>query len=258
MNIYIISLIRDEKKRAEISRVLNELNLNYEFIDAVYGKDLPRDSISNLNVKGKISRRGYVATPGEIGCSFSHIKAMKEIVKSDTQWGCILEDDVILDERFKKFILSANESLYSEKDVYVLGGQNGLGTEKFISKSFFTKKIIGSQIFSKVVKSQRYVNRACCYVISTYSAKKYIDYAEKNYFLADDWNLLYINNIFSNIYLANFVDHPLDLVNSNIESERKEGQKSIAGIKSSKIYKFFKFFYVLLKVFTTQIKRFLF
>lgn len=257
MKIYIISLIKDKHKREKISFVLDKMGIKYEFVDAIYGKELDRNILKDSTQKGKILTRGFEPTSGEIGCSFSHLKTMEKMLANNEEWACIFEDDVILDHRFKDFILTLDSQHLCENNLYLLGGQNGLITEKFISKSFFGGKILGNQKFSKIVKSEVFVNRACCYLVSRKFAQKYVEHARNYFFLADDWKHIKDAGIFNTIYLSDFVDHPIDLSDSNLEKERLEGEKGKSKFKNLTIYKVSRYFYFGFRILYAQLNRFL-
>lgn len=170
--IYIISLKQDIEKRQVISNTLEDFGLEFRFIDAIYGKELSNDILDSAksNSRGNILRRGFLPTPNEVGCTLSHLKAYKEILDNNLNWACILEDDVILDERFKIFIDNFQATVLGPKTLYLLGGQNGLD-ELSVIKSMKNNITIGGQKFTKTIKSERFIYRACCYLINSYLAK---------------------------------------------------------------------------------------
>ena len=219
--VYVISLVKDVKKRNEISGFLNKFNIKFEFIDAIYGKNL---SISTMEVirnksKGKVLGRRYSATPGEIGCTLSHLEAYKKIVANKQKWACILEDDAILDHQFELFIKEFSDVELEPSNLYLLGGQNGLDQE-YLVKSRRKVIKVGGQYFFKTIKSESVIYRTCCYILSDKMANKFINLYQKEYILADDWEYLVDRKLVKKIYLADFVDHPIDLSCSNIEAER--------------------------------------
>jgi len=221
LKIYIVSLKKDIERRAIIQNILSEYNLEYEFIDAIYGKDLSEESLNLIRSKsqGKIIDRGFVPTPGEIGCTLSHIKAYQKLINSGFDWACILEDDAILDRRFKDFIDSFQSNHLKLEGLYLLGGQNGLDQSN-VTKSIKNYQIIGKQQFFKTLKSENFIYRTCCYLVSSQLAKKLIDLNHSSFILADDWSYLSNISLIKNIYLADFVAHPIDLSTSNIHFER--------------------------------------
>lgn len=222
LNIYIVSLKQDVEKRSTISKKLEEFGLKFRFIDAVHGKEISDDVLSSLRNKsvGGILERGYSATAGEIGCTLSHQKAYQKLLDSNLNWACVLEDDVILDESFKTFITTFQDNNLDPETLYILGGQNGFSQMQVI-KSLKNHVYIGGQNFTKVIKSDRFITRSCCYLISSDLAENFIRFSERNFIVADDWYCLSKNGVLKNIYLADFVNHPVDLSTSNLEEERK-------------------------------------
>lgn len=220
--IYIISLKQDIEKRKVISRTLEDFGLEFRFIDAIHGKELSNDVVNSArrNSRGNILRRGFLPTPNEIGCTLSHLKAYKDILDNNLSWACILEDDAILDKSFKTFIEDFQETKLDPKRLYLLGGQNGLD-EVSVVKSKKNHIHIAGQKFTKTIKSEKYIYRTCCYLVSSYLAENMIRLSENNFVVADDWAYLVDNKIINAIYLSNFVDHPLDLSASRIQKERE-------------------------------------
>lgn len=249
--IYIVSLQKDIEKRETIKKKLDSLDIKFEFIDAIYGKELPVDFVKSLSPVGKILERGFLPTPGEIGCTLSHLKIYKLMLERNQTWACILEDDAILDERMQDFYTNFYkcENSLVEDNLYLMGGQNGLDS-LFVIKSLFGGLTIGKQKFYKTVKSEEYIFRTCCYFISLKIAKSLIDLSEKKFILADDWDFLVKNKYIQEIYLADFVDHPVDLSLSSIEEERQEGWCRVnynKAVKLNLIIKLWNFFIFRLK-----------
>lgn len=257
LKVFIISLKHDIDKRNRICTTLDAMSIEYEIIDGVYGKNLQAKYINALNQQGILCKRGYLATPGEIGCSLSHNLAIKRILVDKIGWACILEDDAILDSRFKDFVMNFDETSHNPNDLYLLGGQEGLRTRRLISKSVYYKKNIGNQIFNRVMYSNKYITRACAYVISFDSSQKYISHYESNFYLTDDWDYLIENNIFEKIYFSDFVAHPIDLKDSNLESERLNAFANTVGYKKTYYYKLLSNAVYLIKIFLSSIKKYI-
>ena len=109
--VYIINLKKDKNRKKNILNELKKQNLkNYKFISAVNGNELKKKEINSLISKEKnfINPINTNMSKSEIGCSLSHIKIYKEIVKSDIDYALILEDDAFFLNKFtknlKKFI----------------------------------------------------------------------------------------------------------------------------------------------------------
>ena len=109
--VYIINIKKEKNKKKNILNELKKQNLkNYKFISAVNGNKLKKKEINSLISKEKnfINPINTNMSKSEIGCSLSHIKIYKEIVKSDIDYALILEDDAFFLNKFtknlKKFI----------------------------------------------------------------------------------------------------------------------------------------------------------
>ena len=94
VQVYYISLDKAENRRQELIPKLEELELPYERIHAIYGKDLPQEE------KNKVVRKTLYTVlmrraplDGEIGCYLSHLKAWQTFLKSNHSYALILEDD---------------------------------------------------------------------------------------------------------------------------------------------------------------------
>ena len=223
LDIYIISLKQDIERRQAISKTLENLGLKFIFIDAIYGKELSEDviKITRDKSRGGILNRGFSATPGEIGCTLSHLKAYQDILDKNIDWACILEDDAILDERFETFIRTFQATELDPTSLYILGGQIDVSKDKIV-KSIKNITVVGGQKFSKTIKSEGFIYGTCCYIMSSYLAEKLINLSQVNFIVADDWQYLVGNDIIQKIYLSEFVDHPSGLSNkSRLKKERE-------------------------------------
>ena len=95
MRTFIISLEENVNKQKRVISECEKWNLNYEVIKAVNGKLINPQDINCYP-------DSYL-TPGEIGCSLSHINIYREIVRKKIAWSLVLEDDVLL-QNHKAFI----------------------------------------------------------------------------------------------------------------------------------------------------------
>jgi GR25 family glycosyltransferase involved in LPS biosynthesis len=256
LKIFIVSLKRDEEKRQIIKTKLDSLRLSFEFVDAVDGRQLPETKLHGLDFSEKINIRNFPPTPGEIGCGLSHLQIYEKFNHLKDEWFCVLEDDAILDQRFAKFIHHFDvEKVTNYRDcLLVLGGQNGLSSKRLISRSVFNFFSIGGLFFRKVIDSERHVYRTCCYLINRRVAENLLKLSKKYFFLADDWVFFQKNKVFRNIYIADFVDHPLDLTQSAIEQERSSLKAAATSTKKeSKALAFIKYS---IKVILAKLKSF--
>jgi len=92
--IYVINLDRDSERMASIHDNLVRLNLGYERIAAVMGKDVPDWELLVDAATYSWRNRNNMPRAGEVGCYLSHLKAMETFLRTDAPWCVILEDDV--------------------------------------------------------------------------------------------------------------------------------------------------------------------
>lgn len=93
---FVISLKDNNNKRREwINKECKLHNLNPNFIDATDFRSSSKHEASSYYVPTKRSKRkNKFLTPAEIGCSLSHRKVYKKIVKNSIKLALVLEDDV--------------------------------------------------------------------------------------------------------------------------------------------------------------------
>ncbi|GEM_PF-2811806 len=125
IKILIINLKRSADRREAISKNLDALNLQYEFVDAIDGIDLSKDFIEKVNNQPGSFKTSYGRdmTLGETGASLSHLKTYQLIVEKKYSFSLVLEDDAGFDERLKIFLekISENTSLQKNFDLVLLG-----------------------------------------------------------------------------------------------------------------------------------------
>ena len=111
VSIRVISLVRADDRRRSIRQQFAKMGLNFEFFDAVDGK----------NKMGEFGRykpaqvRKIGAKPltwGQLGCFESHYLLWEECVQSGRPM-IVVEDDAIFDaDRFREFVEWSNSSVF--------------------------------------------------------------------------------------------------------------------------------------------------
>ena len=103
---YYINLDKAEKRRQELTPLLDKLDIPFKRIVAIYGKDLPKaekDKITNRTIFKILMQKDVL--DGEIGCYLSHLKTWKEFLKSKHSYALIFEDDVVFNpEELKELV----------------------------------------------------------------------------------------------------------------------------------------------------------
>ena len=103
MKIYVINMKTSTDRKNHMKKILNNNNLNYEFIEAVNGKELDTNYVNSIT-KDKLRD----LSRGEVGCFLSHKKVYKKFLDSGEDYCLILEDDIQI---CKKFVNEINKCL---------------------------------------------------------------------------------------------------------------------------------------------------
>ena len=186
----------------------------------VKGGELSAKEYFNLAVHG----RQQPLSPGELGCSLSHLEIYKQFLSTDQKLALIFEDDAILPESLV-FEDLCNQLIALELKPNFLFSLGGIQLKvclnvrgKFIESKFFSKNVL--QV------NKHFYERVCytfAYVIDREMAKTLINYHEKVR-RADDWSYLYDFDKNAKIFMTNLIDHPVEQTQdtSYLELERKK------------------------------------
>lgn len=102
--IFVLSLSSASHRRADITEQFALLGLEFEFIEAVNGRQgLPAALEPLVDRPGTVARTGYGMSEGEYACALSHQLAYARIIDEDLPGAIILEDDAILTWLFRDF-----------------------------------------------------------------------------------------------------------------------------------------------------------
>lgn len=119
MKTYVVNMLKDTVKRATIETQLSSHpELDYKIWEAVEGRKLSVDEQREIVLPEFFTRYGRNATLPAVGCSLSHIGIYKDIIKSNTKYALILEDDAILSNNL--YIDSIVSLLDQDKPVAIL------------------------------------------------------------------------------------------------------------------------------------------
>ncbi len=93
--IYYINLDRSEERNSQLLHTLKDFNYDIHRISAVDGKNLTYEDVPEYMYEYREKYHTHL-TFGEIACTLSHKKALKEFLQSDYDYAIILEDDAII------------------------------------------------------------------------------------------------------------------------------------------------------------------
>lgn len=220
MPIYLVSLKQDKQRREKLKERFQETYPSFVHVEAVDGRELPAKEYFD-KVQGYFDKYKRMMTPGELGCTLSHIKALELFLSSDNEFGLILEDDVIGSDND---IFKINDLILSLDDNTLLlcGGQEGLR-----SPYLFARRSEVPSVYEIAGFSYRFIHRTCCYVVSKNAARKILEYHRREHItLADKWSVFFVKSKVRILY-SPILKHPVDMSESHIEKERAYGRKSV-------------------------------
>jgi glycosyl transferase family 25 len=224
--IYVINLKKDISKKEFMISQLSNLNLNYEFIDAVYGKELNEKEVKGLtNLELTVNSIGRGLSLGELGCALSHKSIYEKIIEKKQKYALILEDDININSGVVDFLDNINK-LPKNGELYLLGYQSDCGHKDIKTKTSIWKR--------KKITLNNYVGIPCetaygayGYLISLKGAKKLLSHLDKIILPLDHYTCAfnYLNNylvsprlirINNELLLSSTISSELDRTNNNI------------------------------------------
>ncbi len=122
MKCFVINLKRAVERKQYISNQLQQLSLDFEFVEGVDWKDIDPDSLPRTVSHIKIKNSYRTLTLGQLGCNLSHRKILKWLVDSSERMIAVLEDDVRLSNDFPD-VLDVIETTTKPFDIVFLGSR---------------------------------------------------------------------------------------------------------------------------------------
>lgn len=193
----------------------------------VAGKKLTVDEYFHLGVLGKTRP----LTPGELGCTLSHLKAYQDFLDTDAKLAFVFEDDAIslLSEiDFDEFYSHIKKLSLKSTFFLSLGGIQ-LSCSKNVYGRFIEQKIFGRNILKIHPFFIENMASAYAYVIDRAMAEVLVKYHESPN-LSDQWADLIVEYPQVNFYASYLFEHPpiLDVdKDSHLQKERQQIQLTI-------------------------------
>ncbi|MGF1886496.1 glycosyltransferase family 25 protein [Photobacterium profundum] len=159
MKIFVLSLLNSVERRENVSTLLNEHQLNFEFIDGIDGRKADPHLLDLYNEKKFTYNYGRKAVLGELGCYASHKLAWKKCIELNEPI-IIFEDDFCLKEGVVQ-ALSECEKLIDDYHFIRLEDSN--------KKPQYKIKSINGMTLLNYLKVPQCTT---CYAISPIAAKK--------------------------------------------------------------------------------------
>ena len=107
----MINLERSPERLESITQQLSTLGLSFERVPAVDGRKMSPEDFERLEARYDDLRKFVFRKalfPTEIACFLSHAACWQRLVESGCEWGLVMEDDITLSPRFKRFAASSD------------------------------------------------------------------------------------------------------------------------------------------------------
>lgn len=104
--IYVINLKRAEDRREHMRNLLDDLGMEYTFVEAVDGNSLDPKTVPGYDELRRKKLMGSILTPNQLACSLSHISVFRKIAQSTEPYHLVMEDDLLFEPELKSTLES--------------------------------------------------------------------------------------------------------------------------------------------------------
>ena len=227
MQVFIISIEDEESPR------LNKF-LAQPFFQ---NKKLPFNKIgikggeisAKIYFEQAVKGRNKPLTPAELGCSLSHLEALKSFLATNDNYALIFEDDAIIPKNLTIKVLE-EEFLKSQFPSNLLFSLGGIQMKECLNVrgKIQNFKFLSQSVLKVVPDFYHRVNYAVAYIVDRDMATTLIGYHQPMR-KADDWSYLFDFNSKSNILMTHLIDHPeIELVEKDLQISAIEAERFIA------------------------------
>jgi glycosyl transferase family 25 len=164
IKIFFITLKNEKLRTDHMIRELKKLNLKFEIFYATKGNNLSSEELSLYSKHETFKSENRDMSLDEISTSLSHIKIYQIIVKCKYETTLIFEDDVIIDKDLIGILNNLNKFPKNWQLINFLTD----------AKQLTIKSNINLYKNYKFTKFLEKANRACSYLISYDTAKKFL------------------------------------------------------------------------------------
>lgn len=103
MKTFVVNLDREKEKLQTVAKRLAKVGVPFERFPAVYGKALSIEEKRAAKNPFRIwCAIGRPLQDGELGCALSHLGVYRRMLSDGLKSVCVLEDDVVFDERLPR------------------------------------------------------------------------------------------------------------------------------------------------------------
>jgi glycosyl transferase family 25 len=217
---FVINLANATERRKNIEKQLKNLDIEYEIIDAIYGKDLNKESpLAHLVDWEWADANAFWVSKGLLACTLSHLKACKAVIEQNLDYGLILEDDTWLTSEIPIFLEQVGTYLQQDEAIllyYSAWNKCTLSTKNALQLSKMPKiRILYPTKNLEIITAN-------AYILSREACQKLIDFQTPMKATSDSWKVFMDNGAIQQIrctypFLAKAADFKstIDYIDNN-------------------------------------------
>lgn len=241
MKKYVVSIEKENSERLAVffqQKIFSDPS-SFKKI-GIIGKNLTVSEYFDLAVAKKIRP----LSPGELGCTLSHLQVYQDFLSSDAELAFVFEDDAISllpdDIDFDKLYLNITKIKLDSTFFLSLGGIQ-LNCAKNVYGRFIKQNILGRNILKIHPLFVENMTSTYAYVLDRKMAEVLIQYHISPR-LCDQWDELVLQYPYVNFYASYLFDHPpvLDAVTDSYLQKEREQIQLIKNKKKDYIKKYKK------------------
>jgi glycosyl transferase family 25 len=167
---WVISLNSESENAQKLLADLLCQGLDAEIFPAIDGRVGMPALEGGEQIRGNLAmvRHGKRLTASELGCYLSHLRAIKAAYRDGYEYVCVIEDDVVIENRFG--------------DVYRSVLDKGLDMVRLMSLRIRKRTVLESLVGEhRLVRPERGGLGTQAYVLNRVGMRKFIDYAQNIY-----------------------------------------------------------------------------
>jgi len=176
-NVYVVNLERSKDRLENIDKNLKKYGISYKRFNAVDGKKMSDDEISQMTTS---ACRYLLCNKSIIGCAMSHISLWNIISQSSDKWHLVLEDDIEFTNKTIDFINALSRSSIMNEDNIIISlaciGPFCGGPKVNIPKTSSSEYNPESYLVELSLVESRFPLGTAAYFITKNTAKKLYDH----------------------------------------------------------------------------------
>jgi glycosyl transferase family 25 len=177
-----------------MAKQLEALNLPYERISAVDGKNMHGEKLFDFALRSRVEEWSKLLTSNMVACSLSHYHIYRKIQDDKVDYALILEDDIDMDNNLG-MVLQNIEKVLNKTDVFLIYFH---GSQKSFSVHGKKDIINGYAIYKAITVWGAYSSGG--YIISKELAAKLANHVFPVHTTPDSWGTFHRDGIIGDLW----------------------------------------------------------